>query len=56
MDEDCCQAEQLVDVGAAVSFGITPQVDFILKRICLKKLNNENDFTEEWKEDDLTSR
>lgn len=25
-DEDCCQAEQLVEVDVAVSFGMTPRV------------------------------
>ena len=28
VDEDCCQAEQLVEFDVAVSFGITP-LDYI---------------------------
>jgi len=29
VDEDCCQAEQLVEFDVAVSFGITPRVFFL---------------------------
>jgi hypothetical protein len=28
VDEDCCQAEQLVEFDRAVSFGITPRIIF----------------------------
>jgi hypothetical protein len=28
VDEDCCQAEQLVEFDMAVSFGITPRIIF----------------------------
>jgi hypothetical protein len=31
VDEDCCQAEQLVEFDVAVSVGITPRVCFILR-------------------------
>jgi hypothetical protein len=37
VDEDCCQAEELVEFDVAVSFGITPRILFYSKNKSKKR-------------------